>query len=280
MRIHLKGIHRVERRLANGTIRVHFYAWRGGPKINAEPGTPGFTQQYNEAHLSVRRPKAGTLITLIANFKASAEYRQLSPSSLRAYKTYIKLIEDEFGDLPLAALEDRRIRGEFKSWRDRFANTPRKADYAWSILSRILSFSKDRGLIVANPCEGGGRLYSVDRTDKVWRDEDVAALLATAAPRTGPGHDAGAMDWATARRPTASTLVRLRRQPHSPTPIQDGPTRHLAGRRAVENIARPYGAAQSDDPDHNPRQAVDIGWVSDIVGEGLQEGRHHRPHLS
>jgi integrase len=182
MRVHLKGIHRVERRLANGTIRVHFYAWRGGPKINAEPGTPGFTQQYNEAHLSVRRPKAGTLITLIANFKASAEYRQLSPSSLRAYKTYIKLIEDEFGDLPLAALEDRRIRGEFKSWRDRFANTPRKADYAWSILSRILSFSKDRGLIAANPCEGGGRLYSVDRTDKVWRDEDVAALLATAAP--------------------------------------------------------------------------------------------------
>ena len=87
MRVHLKGIHRVERRLANGTIRVHFYAWRGGPKINAEPGTPGFTQQYNEAHLSVRRPKAGTLITLITNFKASAEYRQLSPSSLRAYNT-------------------------------------------------------------------------------------------------------------------------------------------------------------------------------------------------
>ena len=30
--------------------------------------------------------------------------------SLRAYTTYIKLIEDEIGDLPLAALEDRRIR--------------------------------------------------------------------------------------------------------------------------------------------------------------------------
>lgn len=31
-------------------------------------------------------------------------------SSLRAYTTYIKLIKDEFDDLPLAALEDRRIR--------------------------------------------------------------------------------------------------------------------------------------------------------------------------
>src|ERR1039458_3000434 len=182
MRVHLKGIHRVERRLANGTIRVHFYAWRGGPKINAEPGTPGFTQQYNEAHLSVRRPKAGTLITLIANFKASAEYRQLSPSSLRAYKTYIKLIEDEFGDLPLAALDDRRVRGEFKTWRDRFANTPRKADYAWTTLARILSFSKDRGLISTNPCEGGGRLYTANRTDKLWRDEDIAEFLGSSAP--------------------------------------------------------------------------------------------------
>ena len=70
MRVHLKGLHRVERRLANGTIRVHYYAWRGGPKIIAEPGTPAFTQQYSEAHLSVPRPKTGTLVTLIAGFKS------------------------------------------------------------------------------------------------------------------------------------------------------------------------------------------------------------------
>ena len=62
------------------------------------------------------------------------------------YLIYIKLIEDEFGDLPLAALSDRRIRGEFKTWRDAFAATPRKADYAWTTLARILSFAKDRGL--------------------------------------------------------------------------------------------------------------------------------------
>jgi integrase len=119
-------------------------------------------------------------MTLIAEFKALPEFRRLSPSSVRSYLFYIKLIEDEFGDLPLAALADRRVRGEFKNWRDRFANTPRKADYAWSILARILAFSKDRGLIASNPCERGGRLYSPDRTDKVWRDEDVAAFLAIA----------------------------------------------------------------------------------------------------
>ena len=58
-------------------------------------------------------------MTLIAEFKVSAEFRRLSPSSLRSYAAYIKLVENEFGDLPLAALNDRRIRGEFKAWRDR-----------------------------------------------------------------------------------------------------------------------------------------------------------------
>ena len=100
----------------------------------------------------------------------------------RAYRAYIKLIEEDFGDLPLAALKDPRVRGEFKSWRDKFASTPRKADFAWTTLARILAFSRDRGLIATNPCEGGGRLYKANRTDKIWQDTDVAAVLSHATP--------------------------------------------------------------------------------------------------
>jgi hypothetical protein len=57
-------------------------------------------------------------MTIIAQFRASSEFTQCASSSQRAYRTYIKLIEDKFGDLPLAALSDKRIRGEFKTWRD------------------------------------------------------------------------------------------------------------------------------------------------------------------
>lgn len=181
MRVHLKGIHRVERKLANGKSRIYYYAWRGGPRMGDQPGSPAFVLAYQEAHAALRRPKAATLFSLIAEYKGSADYRRLAPSSLRAYAHYLKIIEDEFGDMPLAALEDRRVRGEFKAWRDRYANTPRKADYAWTTLSRVLSFSKDRGLIAHNPCEGGGRLYEANRTDKIWRDEDVAAFLKVAS---------------------------------------------------------------------------------------------------
>jgi integrase len=180
VRVVLKGIHKVKRRLASGEVRTHFYAWRGGPAIGGKPGTPEFVRAYHDAHASLRQPQAGTFMTIIANYKAAPEFTGLAVSTRRAYLAYIKLIEDEFGDLPVVALADRRVRGEFKAWRDSFAETPRKADYAWTTLARIMSFAKDRAIISTNPCERGGRLYVADRRDKIWTEQDIAAVLAVA----------------------------------------------------------------------------------------------------
>lgn len=181
VRVVLKGVHRVKRKLANGETKVHFYAWRGGPAIQAKPGSPEFVREYHDAHASLRQPRAGTFMTIIAQYKAAPEFTGLAASTRRAYLAYIKLIEDEFGDLPVAALADRRVRGEFKTWRDSFAETPRKADYAWTTLARVMSFAKDRGIIAINPCERGGRLYVADRKDKIWAEQDIAAVLAVAS---------------------------------------------------------------------------------------------------
>jgi integrase len=123
------------------------------------------------------------LFTLISEFKISAEYLSLAPSTRRSYSTYLREIEVEFGDMPLAALESPRVRGEFKRWRDGMAATPRKVDYAWTTLARVLSFGKDRGRISSNPCERGGRLYAADRADKIWTEADIARLLAAASPQ-------------------------------------------------------------------------------------------------
>ena len=84
--------------------------------------------------------------------------------------------------MPLGALENPRVRGEFKRWRDGMVATPRKADYAWTTLARVLSFAKDRGRISTNPCERGGRLYAADRADKIWSETDIARVSAVATP--------------------------------------------------------------------------------------------------
>jgi integrase len=98
-----------------------------------------------------------------------------------ATTSQIKLIEMEFGDFPVSALSDRRSRGVFMAWRDRLATKSRRqADYAWTVLALILAWGMDRGLIAANPCARGGRLYRGNRVDKVWTLDDEAAFLKSA----------------------------------------------------------------------------------------------------
>jgi hypothetical protein len=53
---------------------------------------------------------------------------------------------------------------------------PRTADYAWSVLARVLSVAKDRGLIAVNACERGGRLYETNRTEIIWTSVSSAVL--------------------------------------------------------------------------------------------------------
>jgi integrase len=69
------------------------------------------------------------------------------------------------------------------AWRDRLAiRSRRQADYAWTVLARVLSWGKDRGLITVSPCERGGRLYRGSRADKIWTNDDEAAFYASARP--------------------------------------------------------------------------------------------------
>nr|WP_234895248.1 site-specific integrase [Agrobacterium vitis] len=95
----------------------------------------------------------------------------------------IKVIEKEFGTFPISGLKNRRAKSIFLSWRDERARASRRqADYGWQVLARILSWALGRGLIEANPCEKGGRLYQGSRAEFVWTGDDEANFLASAPP--------------------------------------------------------------------------------------------------
>jgi hypothetical protein len=121
MRVHLKGVKKVTAKLATGETTLYYYAWSGGPRVVGQPGSAEFLRSYTTAHEARKRPSQGTLFTLISEFKASAEFTAKSTSTQRNYQHYLRLIEEEFGDLPLQALLDSEIRGEFKRWRDKLA---------------------------------------------------------------------------------------------------------------------------------------------------------------
>jgi integrase len=179
MRMRLKGINSVRKRLADGRHVTYYYAWKGGPKLVGEPGTSEFIASYNEAAARKVVPPRGTLLSVLQGYQASEDFTGLAASTRRSYVALILRIEKEFSDFPLSALTDRRTRGIFKDWRDRIAadSGRRQADYAWTVLARVLSWGLDRGLVAANPCERGGRLYRASRTDKIWTAGDEAAFL-------------------------------------------------------------------------------------------------------
>ena len=181
MRIRLKGLNSRRKTLADGTVKTYWYAWKGGPALPGKPGDPEFIAAYNAAVTRKVQPPRGHLISVLMAFQASAEWDDLAPRTRRDYVRLIKVIEKRFGDFPLSGLGDRRSRAIFLEWRDeRARNSRRQADYGWQVLARILSWAHGRGLVIANPCEKGGRLYRGSRAAIVWTQADEAAFMAVA----------------------------------------------------------------------------------------------------
>jgi integrase len=176
VRINLKGIAKVT---AKG--RTYWYAWRGGPRLRGEPGSPEFLASYREAHESLRAPDTSRFRSLVVLYKASGEYEKLAESTKRHWAPWLDRIGDYFGDLQVAQFDrPEKIRPVIRQWRNRWAAKPRTADYGLQVLSRVLSYAVDPlGKLAGNPCEGIKQLYSGDRSEIIWTEADIARLKKT-----------------------------------------------------------------------------------------------------
>ena len=185
MHVRLKGLNSRKKRLADGSVKTYYWAWKGGPPLPGKPGSPEFVAAYNAAIAKKVAPPAGILLALLNRFQQSGEFlHAINERTRRDYVKNIKRIEREFADFPLKALDDREARAVFLEWRDELAKTSlRQADYTYQTLRRVLSWALKRGLIATNPCVEGGKLYHGSRVDKVWSDEEVGRFLDVAPPR-------------------------------------------------------------------------------------------------
>jgi integrase len=175
VKVDLKGIAKVT---AKG--RTYWYAWRGGPRLRGEPGSPEFVASYNEAIEDRRTPDTSRFQSLVTLYKASTDYTTLAPSTVKNWAPWLDRIADHFGDLRIAQFDrPEKIRPVIRRWRGRWADKPRTADYAMQVLSRVLAHAVEQGKIGGNPCEGIKQLYSGDRREIIWTDADIAMLKGT-----------------------------------------------------------------------------------------------------
>jgi len=177
--IEIRGLHKVK---SKG--RTYYYAWRGGPRLTGEPGTPEFMASYNEAVANRSASDKSLFRSLIAHYRASDDYRRLAPSTKKQWARWLDQIGKHFGELSVAQFgRTERIRPVILKWRSAYADKPRTADYAMQVLSRVLSYAVDPlGVLPSNPCEGIRRLYSGSRASIIWTDADIAQIKEVCSP--------------------------------------------------------------------------------------------------
>ena len=173
--VELKGLHTVK---AKG--RTYYYAWRGGPAVKGEPGTPEFVASYNEAVAGRAATDDKRFRSVVVRYRSSDEYKGLADSTRQKWSRWLDRIADYFGNLRTVQFSrTEKIRPFIKKWRAQYAATPRTADMGMQVLSRVCSYGVDTlAEIASNPCDGIKQLYSVDRSEIIWADDDMAALKA------------------------------------------------------------------------------------------------------
>jgi len=183
VRANLKGVFPTYKTLRDGTRRTYWYHRATGRRLNGEPGSPEFIVDLAVAEKTMRDRLAGTFNNLVRGYTLSAEFEGgLAPSTKAEYRRILTKAESEFGEMPIAALDDPRVRRDFMDWREKVARTSgeREADNRLSGISAMLTWAVERGHITANHLRGFKRLYHVDRSEIIWLPEHVAAFMAVA----------------------------------------------------------------------------------------------------
>lgn len=179
-KIDLKSVYRVTSR-----GHTYYYAWKGkgAPRLRATPGSPEFIEELAAA-LAQRKQGDSRLISgLVSAYKASSAWKKLSPRTQIEWARWLDRINDRFGILSIRQFDRAQIRPRITQWRDEYADTPRAADMGMQVLSRILSFAVSEGLILVNPCKGIGHIYTENRAERIWTQEDMSALEKVASPQ-------------------------------------------------------------------------------------------------
>ncbi len=180
MKMDLKHVHAVRRKLADGTTRTYYYAWRGGPRIDAEPRTTAFVDQYRDAHENRNSSSGGDFSRvsgLIDQYTASPEFDELRRGSRDLYMRNLEAIRCKFGTLRTAGLNDPRIRTHIIAWRDSLRSTPAAADQRIRMLRTLLSWAVDRRIIGENHATKIKHLSRANpRAEIVWTQGQIDRL--------------------------------------------------------------------------------------------------------
>jgi integrase len=148
----------------------------GGPFEADGTPNPAWWQAYRELSGEERKgPGAGSFAALIAAYKESPEWSELSPKTQGLWKPLLGKIEQAWGGLSVKGLEARHV----LALRDIHAETPGMANNLIRALSSLIAWSVPRGWRNSNPCAGLRKLKGGEGYEP-WSWDEIELLQAIA----------------------------------------------------------------------------------------------------
>lgn len=165
--------------LASGDIVEYHYAWRGGPKFwqsgsGVKVGSAEYLQAMQEVEGQTLDRSNGLFRSIIRQYLKSNEFQGLAARTQADYKVWTGRIDAKFGDAPIASFNNPKIRPLALKWRDQWKG--KQAQYAFTVLKRIVSWGYDRGLLQYHHLRGGGSVYSTNRAEVIFTTADIVAF--------------------------------------------------------------------------------------------------------
>lgn len=162
--------------------RWYVYAWKGGPCIHRSDNMrPVIDATIMAKAEQARRDSTGkrhfdTLDEIIDMYRAAPEYAKLRDSTKKDYRLWLDRISTKWGYASLEAFEDRMMRKDIIAWRNGWAAQPRTADKAAAMMSTLLAFGVDNGLLAINVAADIKHLHHVDKSDEIWERHHMRAF--------------------------------------------------------------------------------------------------------
>jgi len=182
VKVDIKGIHRTTYKSASGVVKGYHYAWRGGPRFwRSDSGMKLNGADYFAAYrqaLEGRNPSKGLFREVIAAYLDAPEFKRLKARTQKDIRGSIHHplgIDTRFGSAPIAALNRPEIRTIAYRWRDKFK--ARQADHMMAHLGAIVTWALDRGMVSQHHLRHTTKLYSVDRSEIIWMDDEIATFV-------------------------------------------------------------------------------------------------------
>lgn len=176
----MAGLHVVRKQLKL-VDRYYVYAWRGGPCIHFQDERPPvITHQILAKQQEAKTTRFGKskdgFEQVILAYEESPEFTRLGEGTKVEYRRWLRRMSERWGNAPTRVFEDRRIRTDIIEWRNLWADQPRTADSAATMMNIVLGWAVDQGILRINAAAKIKQLHKVNRADLIWEESHWDAV--------------------------------------------------------------------------------------------------------